>query len=851
MDALTPAPLFLQPDLRRKRVQASLLERPPGPVRVTVEGTPYSSEGELATLIIDLPEFQPWSPDNPALIAVRCETGGTNPATPLAARFGMRECTLKDNRFHLNTKPILLRGVVLEAADVASCADESGAQGLVARLKRAGFNFLRARGGPIPARVLDAADELGLLVCDELDPNGGMQTVDATVMARRNHPSIVIWHIAQSDDSGSAMRHVHQLDPSRIVVTALDALEGDSRFMRPYQDEIGALDSAICHLPSPSSGRAERFYEHVGEPGMPVLLASFGTQPALTGIGLSGSDAALDRELADREIDRVLESAAHATTAIQEARGEALVLQIAAARVNAKVAGYCVDGLPDVDAAGFARVQTPLMLAIRASRTNLVPREEVPVAVTIVNDDRSEPLADLSLQVVGPTNQVLWKKKRSIKVPKQTRDVWTGTISASGSVGVHKFVVRLMQGMKLLAQNRIDLQVVEPAPVCDVEVSVLDPHGEWTERCTAPAKPAGTKPRVYIVPPLTNTVRAYPETELINLLNEVRAGAVAIVFSPPADWNDLAERIDDALKATTVDVFGGFHYVRLHPVFDGLPSRCLMRQAYRNIVPRRSFEEQSDERMCGTIAARSGDDAPWFGEDMLVRRFGSGRMVFTHARVLEHLGSDPVADRLYLNLIRHFGRRSVPGEITQPIQQSVLDWLRRERSERARLWSLIGPFPNWGGAGHDTKYPPEQQVDLTAIHAGWRDPVRWTRWYVIGEVRNEIDFDAALGLPFAGPVSTLPETFYAYAECAAPTRQAATMRVRLEGCLKVFINGTECHSSSARESDSTSREETVPLTFKQGKNAILIKLARDRRPARLSVETTSATRDPLILKWWR
>lgn len=852
MGGLDPLGVFVQPDLRRKRVQITLPAPPPGPIRVSVEGLGGRVEGARSPLLLELPEFQDWSPDSPNLLTARCEGVGAGDFPPISVRFGMRECTIKENRFQLNNKQLMLRGVVLDASRTDEIGDTESARVLVGSLKRAGFNFLRVRGGRISLLLIDAADELGLLVCDTLEPELDAAGIESQIMERRNHPSIVMWHAAERTDVEATLGLVHEIDPSRIVVSALDSLHGGSRCLRPYQNDVVGLDSVTCLLPAPTSSRGERYYEHVGEPDAVSVLGSFGTQPGLKECDVPDMNAAIDRGLVEHELTGMFENAAALESAIAQARTESLSLQVQAARVNTKLAGYCVDGMPARDAIALSRVQTPLMLAIRASRTNLVPREEVPVTVAVVNDERIEPVADLSLQVVGPTNQVLWKKKRSIKVPKHTREVWAGTISASGSVGIHKFVVRLMQGTKLLAQNSVDLHVVEAASPCDVEVSVVDPHGEWTRRCVAPAKPAGAKPRVYIVPPLANTVRAYPDDELIHLLNEVRAGAVAIVFGPPPDWNDLAVRIDESLKATSAETFGGFHYVRVHPVFDGLPSRCLMRHAYRNVVPRRSFEEQTDERVCGSISASHAASAPWWGEDILVRRFGSGRVVFTHARVLEHLGDDPVADRLYVNLLRHFGRRSVPGEITQPIQQSVVDWLRRERSERARLWSVIGPFPNWGGSGHETRYPPEQQVDLTAVHAGWRDPVRWTRWYTIGEVRSEIDFDAALGLPFAGPATAVPETFYTYAECSAAVRQDAVLRAQSEGRIRVFVNGVDAGElPAANESKPPADKYSVPVTLKQGKNALLIKLSRAAGPAIAEIEIASATRDPLLIKWWR
>lgn len=804
-------------------------------MQVTIDGTAFCASGSSPSLAVEMNEFQPWSPDSPHLYTLR----GTYADGKIEARFGMREFTIKDNRFHLNNKPFPLRGVNVGPADRGRFTDTVSAHALVQSLKKTGFNFLRMRGTPAPEALLDAADELGFLICDELDANAG--PVEGVVVARRNHPSIVMWHIASATDAGSILKQTHQIDPSRLVVFGLDALDGPAFAMRPYQEDIARIDALTAHLPC--AARTERYFEHVGDPNAPVVLVAMG--PGIHADTLAGEDIA--RKLVACELDRVFSSPERLAGAIAAANAEAIAAQVQSARFNPKTAGYCVDGLAAGGSAGLARVQTPMMLAIRAVRANLIPREEVPVAVTLVNDDRTEPLAELSLQVVGPTNQVLWKKKRSLKVPKQPREIWNGTISASGSVGVHKFVVRLMQGMKLLAQNNVELHVVEPAAPCDVEVSVLDPHAEWASRCLALAREPGAKPKLFIVPPLANTVRAYPAEELINILNEVRAGAVALVFGPPEDWNDLASRVDGSLQAESTNAAAAYHYARLHPAFDGLPSSCLMLQPYRNIAPRRTFVDTSDERICGAVFERAAGTLG-FGENILVRRFGLGRIALTHLRVLEHLGSDPVADRLYVNLLKHFGRRSVPGEIAQPLHQSVLDWLRRERTERTRLWSLIGPFANWGGAGHDAKYPPEQQVDLAAVHAGWRDPVRWTRWYAVGDLRDEIDFDEALGLPFIGAATNAPETYYAYAECNAPARQTASIRLRTVSGVKIFMNGAVCHESNEPGPDE---EIVISVTLKQGKNTLLVKISRERAAARFALSLVSATRDPLAIKWWR
>ncbi|MCX5758371.1 MAG: hypothetical protein NTU83_07690, partial [Candidatus Hydrogenedentes bacterium] len=144
-------------------------------------------------------------------------------------------------------------------------------------------------------------------------------------------------------------------------------------------------------------------------------------------------------------------------------------------------------------------------------RTNLVPREEVPVTVILANEDQLEITADLSLQVVGPTNQVLWKKKRSLKLPRHGRELWEGTVGASGSTGTHKFIVRLMQGMKCLAENSTDLYVYDPVEPAGLDVHILDPQQTWTKRCAALATPSAVQAPLHIIPPLANTIRAYPD----------------------------------------------------------------------------------------------------------------------------------------------------------------------------------------------------------------------------------------------------------------------------------------------------------------------------------------------------
>lgn len=767
------------------------------------------------------------------------ETAAGEPLATIA--FGMREVSIKDHRIQLNNRPYALRGLVMSAETLHERIARATPQGLIADLKKAGFNFLRVRDGAIPQPLSDAADASGLLLCDELRTESAVEQV----RARRQHVSLVMWHIAHEPAGNweAALRHVHTEDPSRLVLVGLDERSGVGMYMRPYHPEPARFCAIVARPPAPSSSRDERYLEHAADPTAPSFVSAFGPPPVEMP-SLSGETDALPAN-----IRPVFADIAALRRAAEQVRRYALRAQIQAVRVNARLAGYTAADVNVEDAHALAQVQSPLMLAIRAARTNLVPREEIPVSVVLVNDERIEPQADLSLQVVGPTNQVLWKKKRALKLSKQTREIWSGTISASGSVGTHRFVVRLMQGMKLLSQNSLELHVVEPASATEVEAHIVDPQGEWTDRCMALARAPRVKPRVYVLPPLANTIRAYPDDELVNLLAETRAGAVAIVFAPPPDWNELAARVDDAIAATIASAEGAYHYVKVHPVFDGLPSRVLMGEPYRNIVPMAAFTEPSDENITGAVTI-SADRAAEIGENIVVRRFGAGRIVFTHLRVLENLGRDPVADRLFANLLRHFGRRSVPSEDPQPLPHAVVEWLRRERTHGTRLWLMCGPFANWDNAGHTTEYPPEQAMNIAGTYTGWRDTVRWTRRHATNEHPVTIDLDKALGLPFSGSAGIVPETYYAYAECTAASRQAAVLRVRTRASIKAWLNGAPVLDRLSDEPD-LSVETAAQITLKQGRNALLLKISRVRTPAEFSISLESASRDPLLVTWWR
>jgi hypothetical protein len=280
------------------------------------------------------------------------------------------------------------------------------------------------------------------------------------------------------------------------------------------------------------------------------------------------------------------------------------------------------------------------------------------------------------------------------------------------------------------------------------------------------------------------------------------------------------------------------------------------------VVPDRTFIETGDEDICGSydtapIAAGNymTDQNTWWGNDLLVKRFGSGRIVFTHLRILDALDFDPVAQRIFVNLLQHLARRSVPSDAPVPPRKEPVEWLRQEKTNHTRKWMVLGEFPNWGGTGHDTAYPPEQAVDLTATYPGWYKAISWRPWFGLWhdehKSRGLVDLQQAFSPIFQYYPRFDHGTGYAYAEFSAERRQDLRFDFAVSNAMKVWLNGVLIHEHNYQVPHDEVRWEKARAWCKQGKNTLLIKCSKNPGPFRFGLEVESAEKEALIIKWWK
>lgn len=128
-------------------------------------------------------------------------------------RFGFREFWIQGNQFRLNGVRINLYGDYQTFASTYYTKPEIHTPEnwleTIDRMKALNIRILRFHHNPVPQYILDAADEKGLLICDESAHYGrkylktvdrenyvknGVAWVQPWIRADRNHPSIYMWN---------------------------------------------------------------------------------------------------------------------------------------------------------------------------------------------------------------------------------------------------------------------------------------------------------------------------------------------------------------------------------------------------------------------------------------------------------------------------------------------------------------------------------------------------------------------------------------------------------------------------------------------------------------------------------
>jgi beta-galactosidase len=154
-------------------------------------------------------------------------------------RFGVRTIEFDGQRgFLLNGKVVKIKGMCnhQDHAGVGAAVPDSIQRYRIQRLKDMNCNALRTTHNTPAAELMDACDELGVLVMDETrtfsSSEEGLSELTRMIRRDRNRPSVVIWSLANEEPEQSTARGVaimttmkrtaRQLDPTRMVTAAMN-----------------------------------------------------------------------------------------------------------------------------------------------------------------------------------------------------------------------------------------------------------------------------------------------------------------------------------------------------------------------------------------------------------------------------------------------------------------------------------------------------------------------------------------------------------------------------------------------------------------------------------------------------
>jgi beta-galactosidase len=143
--------------------------------------------------------------------------------------FGIRTCTFDAGKgFFLNGKSVKLKGTCnhQDHAGLGAALPDAVQYFRVRKLQEMGCNALRTSHNPPTPELLDAADELGMLVFDETrmmssNPEG-LSQLENLVRRDRNHPSVFMWSLGNEEGAAGTGKGFPILSEMKAVCTKHD-----------------------------------------------------------------------------------------------------------------------------------------------------------------------------------------------------------------------------------------------------------------------------------------------------------------------------------------------------------------------------------------------------------------------------------------------------------------------------------------------------------------------------------------------------------------------------------------------------------------------------------------------------
>ncbi len=502
-----------------------------------------------------------------------------------------------------------------------------------------------------------------------------------------------------------------ELDPTRIVIDESGGWAGGAAAYPPYGYEPEPINEVHSYLRAPVEPRTYNLYLQLARPGFDgkvlgrsalrapdglvfVSEVGYGGLPDLPAnveqYKREGNPLTPDYRLHHRMLEQLqgamramqwgefFGDAAALCRASQRVQAEGNRLQLEALRLNSRIAGYCLHAYTDGDwvvGAGLLdlfrnpklsydtvkRVQAPLYLPIQVSPPNLREGQPGQIGIQSVNE-RDAIRGRLTWEVAAPGGRIIRHEETNVSVPAGIGSLFQTPVPALAESGTYKVRVRLQTEGGVNYENQHEFfylakKDLEPPAAA---FAVIDPARKITPFLEA----RGMQFREFTgAESLPVIVAPDPPRDFVSLMNYVKRGGVAVFLKAPGFSTGLFP-FKTRLRAARGNWVPVNHGVRPHAIFDGLPVKDFMGQVYLNVCAAETMQGIDEPPIVGSLSFDWGQGAAfgessylglkdvWWGADMAVVPHGKGRMLLSTLQIAEHLGKDPVADKLLYNMVR-------------------------------------------------------------------------------------------------------------------------------------------------------------------------------------------------------
>jgi len=270
-----------------------------------LKASALSDDDGVATFSLPAGKIERWSPEHARLYELRLSIGSVG--TPVTDRVGFRSIEVRGTDILLNGKPIFLRGISLHEENPlrgGRAWSEDDARLLLGWARELGCNFVRLAHYPHNEHMARVADEMGLMLWEEVPVYWTIQWQNPETLANakqqltelitrdRNRASVIVWSVANETPVSeprtaflkSLVDTARALDATRLVSAAMEVrVDPADNNHRIVDDPFGAYTDLLS------------FNQYIGwYDGLPDKLASirwsFGYQKPVV-ISEFGADA--------------------------------------------------------------------------------------------------------------------------------------------------------------------------------------------------------------------------------------------------------------------------------------------------------------------------------------------------------------------------------------------------------------------------------------------------------------------------------------------------------------------------------------------------------------------------------